>query len=109
MIYACPKPKLRKQKRAKNNPKPTEDDLCRYCGTSYASTHEVYEGSGRRQLSIRYGMQVRLCIKCHKDIQEHPLQGRDLELKLEFQKRFEREYSRDMFRKLFGKSYLQEG
>jgi hypothetical protein len=107
MINPVPKPKLHKQKRAVNNPIPTAQDYCRYCGTSYASTHEVYEGSGRRQISIRYGMQVKLCIPCHKDVQEHPLEGRDLELKQEFQRKFEAEgHSREEFRKLFISSYL---
>jgi hypothetical protein len=106
-LNAVPKPKHKKQKRAVNNPKPTAEDICRYCGTPYASTHEVYEGSGRRQISIKYGMQVKLCIICHKDIQEHPLQGRDLELKQEFQRKFEAEgNSRELFRKLFSVSYL---
>jgi hypothetical protein len=107
MINPVPKPKLRKQKRAVNNLKPTAEDYCYYCGAPYASTHEVYEGSGRRQISIRYGMQVRLCIFCHKDVQEHPLQGRDLELKQEFQRKFEAEGNgRDEFIKLFSCNYL---
>jgi len=107
MIYPAPKPKPRKQSRARNNPKPTIDDICRYDGTPYAQTHEVYEGNGRRQISIKYHMQVKVCDECHKDIQLHPLQGKDLELKQEFQRKFEAEgHSRDEFRKLFIFSYL---
>lgn len=105
MFKPIPKPKLKKHK-AKNNPKPTIDDICRYCGTPYASTHEIYEGTGRRQQSIKYGMQVKLCMKCHKDIQEHPLKCRDIELKQEYQRKFEEEFSRELFVKVFGKSYL---
>jgi hypothetical protein len=106
-INPVPKPKKGKHKRAKNNPMPTAEDYCYYCGAPYASTHEVYEGSGRRQVSIKYKMQVKLCIICHKDVQEHPLQGRDLELKQEFQRKFEAEgHSRELFRKLFITSYL---
>jgi hypothetical protein len=101
-----PKPK-HKRKRALNNPKPTFDDICRYCGARYAQTHEVYEGNGRRQLSIRYGMQVKVCDRCHKDIMSHPLTGRDLELKKEFQAKFELTGTREEFRRLFGKSYLE--
>lgn len=106
MIYPVPKPPKKKKKKPLNNPKPTVEDRCRYCCTPYASTHEVFDGNGRRQLSIKYGMQVKLCIPCHKDIQEHPLQGRDLELKKEFQGKFEETHSRDEFIRVFGKSYL---
>lgn len=103
-----PKPKhKRRAPRARNNPKPTANDICIYCGKPYAQTHEVYEGNGRRQLSIRYGMQVKVCDMCHKDIMLHPLTGRDLALKKEFQAKFERTGSRDEFRRLFGKSYLE--
>lgn len=102
-----PKPKFKRRVPcARNNPKPTADDICRYCGKNFASLHEVFEGTGRRQLSIKYGLQVRLCHTCHHDIQTHPLQGRDLELKKEFQAKFEQTNSREEFRRLFGKSYL---
>jgi hypothetical protein len=102
-------PKLKYNRRVpqtKRNPVPTSNDYCIYCGTPYASTHEVFEGNGRRQWSIRYGLQVKLCIHCHKDVQEHPQQGRDLELKQKYQGKFEEEYSRELFIKTFTKSYL---
>ena len=107
MFNPVPKPNYKKQGRAKRNPLPTAEDYCRYCGTPYASTHEVYEGTGRRQISIKYKMQVKLCPICHEDIQTHPLQGRDLELKQEFQRKFEADrHSRDEFIKLFIFNYL---
>jgi hypothetical protein len=102
-----PKPKKHK-KRAKNNPRPTENDLCKYHNTPFAQTHEVFEGTGQRQLSIKYGMQVKLCNECHRDIQTHPLQGRDLALKQEFQNRFEQEHTRQDFIRLFGRNYLED-
>jgi hypothetical protein len=106
-LNPIPKPKHKKQKRVVNNSRPTAEDYCTVCGKPYASTHEVYEGTGRRQISIRYKMQVKLCMKCHEDIQTHPLQGRDLELKQEFQRKFEAEgNSRELFRRLFSVSYL---
>lgn len=107
MINAVPKPNYKKKGRAKRNPLPTAEDYCRYCGTPYAQTHEVYEGNGRRQLSIKYGMQVKVCNECHRDIQLHPLQGRDLELKQEFQGKFEETHSREDFVRIFGKNYLE--
>jgi 5-methylcytosine-specific restriction endonuclease McrA len=103
--FSKPRRKRRVTK-AKRNKVPTINDTCLYCGTPYASTHEVFEGTGRRQLSIKYELQVKLCMKCHKDIQEHPLQGRDLELKKEFQTNFEETHSREDFVKLFGRNYL---
>jgi hypothetical protein len=108
MINPIPKPKHRKQQKAKNNPMPTAEDICRWHQTPYAQTHEVYEGNGRRQLSIKYGMQVKVCNECHRDIQLHPLHGRDLELKQEFQRKFEAEgNSREGFIRIFGKNYLE--
>jgi hypothetical protein len=106
-LNPAPKPKYHKQQKAKNNPMPTAEDICRWHQTPYAQTHEVYEGNGRRQLSIKYKMQVKVCDACHRDIQLHPLQGRDLELKQEFQRKFEAAgNSRKFFRKLFSVSYL---
>jgi len=100
-----PKPQYKKHK-ALRNPVPTADSICRYCGRTYASLHEIYAGTGRRQLCIKYKLQVPLCIYCHKDIQEHPMSGRDLELKKEFQAKFEQEYGHEKFIELFRKNYL---
>jgi hypothetical protein len=78
MVQTFPKPKIKKH-HAKNNPKPTSDDICENCGAPYAQTHEVFEGTGRRQLSIKYGMQVKLCNVCHAAVHNCP--ELDLELK----------------------------
>lgn len=104
-MFTKPKYKRRVTK-AKRNPTPTINDCCRYCGKPYASTHEVFEGTGRRQLSIKYKMQVKLCLECHEEIQTHPLQGRDLELKQEFQAKFEQQYGHDFYMKCFMSNYL---
>ena len=105
-VLGFPKPQHKRRKRAKNNPKPTAEDFCIYCGTPYAQTHEVFEGNGRRQLSIIHKLQVKVCNDCHRDIQTHPLTGRDLELKKEYQAEFEKTHSREEFRRLFGSSRL---
>ena len=108
ILQAYPKPKYKRRvTKAKNNPKPTIDDICRYCKTPYASTHEVFEGTGRRQLSIQHGMQVKLCNGCHADIQQHPLQGEDLKLKKEFQAKFEQEYGHEFYMKCFVVDYIR--
>jgi hypothetical protein len=107
MMY--PKPKHHKQQKAKNNPKPTAEDICTYpgCGRGYAHLHEIFYGTGKRQLSIKYKMQTRLCYEHHEG-PDGPHQSRefDLQLKREAQAKFEQEHSREEFRKLFGKSYL---
>ena len=104
-IPKYPKPKVRK-KRAKNNPVPTIHDSCRYHGTPYAQTHEVYGGAGRRQLSIQYGLQVKLCDSCHREVTYNPKGQKAMELKTEYQKKFEQNHTRDEFIRIFGKSYL---
>ncbi len=99
--------KIKKYKHhAKKNSVPTENDICIFCSKNYASTHEVFEGTGRRQLSIQYGMQVKLCNECHRDIQTHPLQGRDLKLKKEFQIKFEQERGHEFYMKCFVVDYI---
>jgi hypothetical protein len=105
LINQYPKPKLKKQRKAKNNPVPTINDICRYCQNTYASTHEVFEGTGRRQLSIKYKLQVKVCNDCHGDIQLHPLTGRDLELKKEFQQKFIDTYGYELWMKIFMRDY----
>lgn len=102
-----PKPKhKRRVPKAKNNPVPNVNDVCRYTGEPYASTHEVFFGTGQRQLSIRYGMQVKVCDRIHKQIHANPLTGLDIELKQEFQQKFEEEHGHDVYMATFGRNYL---
>ena len=103
-----PKPKSKKQKKAMRNPVPTINDRCRICGRPYASTHEVFGGKNR-QLSIIYGLQVRLCNDVHHlDVTVHPKGELATSLKKEFQAKFEAEHSSEEFIKLFQKNYLYE-
>lgn len=106
LVQQFPKPKLKKQRRAKYNHMPTISDTCRYTGQPYAVCHEVFFGKGLRQLSIKYGMQVRISSEIHTDIHAHPMQGLDLELKKEYQGIFERKYSHEGFMQVFGRDYL---
>ena len=101
------KPKFKKQKRAKNNPKPTINDTCYICNAPYAQTHEVYYGTGKRQLSIEYGMQCKLCERHHTGTEGiHKDPYFDFKVKQLYQKRFEEKYSRKEFVKVFGRNYL---
>ncbi|MGI6227321.1 MAG: hypothetical protein ACOYJ1_13810 [Peptococcales bacterium] len=89
------------------NPKPTDQDTCEVCGRGYAHLHEVFFGSGRRQLSIKYGLQKRLCQEHHLGpLGPHHNREYDLVLKREAQRKFEQEYSRAEFLRIFGRNYL---
>jgi hypothetical protein len=106
LVQQFPKPKFKKQRKAKYNHRPNINDLCRYSGQPYAVLHEVFFGNGTRQLSIKYGLQVRVSSEIHTDIHAHPLHGLDLDLKKEYQEVFENTYGHEMFMSLFGRDYL---
>lgn len=98
------KPPKRKKRKAKNNPVPTDQSKCRYHNSPFASTHEIFGGINR-QNSIKYNMQVKLCLECHARV--HRDKQFSLQLKREHQKKFEEVHSRELFLKVFGKSYLE--
>jgi hypothetical protein len=104
-----PKPAPHKKHRPKNNPKPTIEDRCTYpgCCQGNAHLHEIFFGS-LRQLSMRHGMQKRLCYDHHEgNLGPHQCREYDLQLKREAQAKFEAEIGdREEFRRIFGKSYL---
>lgn len=106
MLY--PKPAKKKQKKAKNNPVPTEQDKCFVCGAIYAETHEAFHGRGKRQLSIKYGLQCKLCYKHHRDPKTgvHYDPAFDFFIKQKYQQKFEETHSRKEFIQLFGRNYL---
>ena len=108
MVQTFPKPKIYKQRRAKNNPKPTINDICIQCGRPFAETHEVFYGRGKRQLSIKYKMQAKLCCMCHKDApySVHKNKEMDLILKRKYQRIFEKQYGHEKFMEVFGRNYL---
>jgi hypothetical protein len=103
-----PKPKIKKKK-ALNNPKPTANDVCMICSKPFAHTHERFFGSGQRQLSIKYGMQVKLCQEHHMgSMGPHHNKKFDDELKREGQMLFELYIgTREEFKTIFGRSYLE--
>lgn len=105
LVQPLPKPKIKKRRPLYNH-RPTADDICRYTGQAYAQTHEVFGGWGKRQLSIKYGLQVKVSADIHRNIHRHPLTGLDLELKKEFQGIFEGKYGHEKFMELFGRDYI---
>ena len=105
LVQQFPKPKNKKKKPAYNH-RPTAEDVCVYTGTPFACTHEVFFGKGMRQLSIKYGMQVKLSNQIHSEVHAHPLIGLDLELKKKYQIIFERKFGHARFMQIFGRDYL---
>ncbi|HUV84994.1 MAG TPA: hypothetical protein VMV86_04745 [Methanosarcinales archaeon] len=111
MIYPFPKPAKGKKKKPLNNKKPTAEDICTFprCNRPYAHNHEIYYGRGKRQLSIKYKLQKRLCYEHHNmpgGNNPHFNKQIDKQLKQMAQKQFEEEYSHDLFMKLFNQNYL---
>lgn len=115
----------KKKKRAKNNPRPTENDICIISGLPYAETHEIY-GGNTRQLCIKCGAQVKITHVIHDAITrrtETPVYGKtgiewDNYFKQGYQKDWERELldtyiiskedAREAFIKFIGKNYLED-
>lgn len=106
MAQPIPKPKTKK-KRARNNPRLAADRICAVCGRPYAERHEIFFGTGQRQLSIKYGLQIDLCYEHHRGMTgPHRNRAVDLKYKRAAQAKFEESHSREEFRRLFVKSYL---
>lgn len=104
-----PKPEHKKKNKALNNPVPTENDTCWICQKPYAQTHEIFYGNGKRQLSIKYGQQVKLCNEHHRQVHKNPNQGLDKELKQMAQKNFEAFHGHKKYMELFTINYLDQG
>lgn len=73
------------------------------CKAKKEDLHEIYEGKNR-QLSMKYGLVIPLCRKCHISITNN----KTLQEKLHKvgQKVFKKYYKTENFVKIFGKNYL---
>lgn len=78
-------------------------DKCYICGAKKEELHEVFAGKNR-QMSMRYGLVIPVCRKCHKMIPK----DKTLNEKLHKvgQKAFEKKYKTENFVKIFEKNYL---
>lgn len=79
-------------------------DKCYFCGSDYQLTwHEIFDGRNR-QNSMRYGLCLRICMKCHMKITNN------IQLKKEWYKKgqvaFEETYPDLDFISIFYKNYL---
>lgn len=81
---------------------------CIVCGSPYVEIHHIFHGTGRRQISDKYGYVVPLCRRHHTGPEGvHFNRAFDLELMRKAQDHFESHYgTREDFIKVFGKSYL---
>jgi len=82
---------------------------CFVCGTEYnLHEHHIYEGTGRRKQSEKYGMKVWLCGRHHNLSNEgvHFNKELDLRLKRIAQRKFEETHTRDEFISSFSRNYL---
>jgi len=80
-------------------------------GMNKLEEHHCIEGSGRRELSERYGLKVYLCaITCHREGPKsvHKNEEIALELKQAAQRKFEETHSREEWIAAFTKSYIEE-
>ena len=88
----------------------SNEKFCLICGTPYnLHKHHIFEGTGRRKLSEKYGCWCYLCARHHNMSNEgvHFNKLLDTSLKQQCQKAWE--YSlgtRDEFIMLFGRNYL---
>lgn len=78
-------------------------DKCVICGKKRANLHEVYYGTGKRQLSIKYGCVIPLCYQCH--IKIHRDSVLSIIWKVKCQEMFKKAYPNLDFLEIFGKSY----
>lgn len=81
----------------------TDLEKCYLCKAKKEDLHEIYEGKNR-QLSMKYGLVIPLCRKCHISVTNN----KTLQEKLHKvgQKVFKKYYKTENFVKIFGKNYL---
>ena len=105
-----PKPGKRKKQGHITNKPPAAGSVCFNCESQQQlETHEAFAGQGKRNLSIKYGMQVVLCNRCHGILTGIGGKGA-LELRTSIQqyaqRKFEETGSREEFMKRFIQNYL---
>jgi hypothetical protein len=107
LVQTFAKPPPKKQRRAKRNKRPTDQDCCIITGKPYAALHEVFYGKNR-QKSIEWGMQVRLSPEYHNQGAQavHNNPRFNFRLKQEYQAIFESRHGHELFMQEFGSDYL---
>lgn len=82
---------------------------CNFCKrtTGKIDRHEVFHGTGRREISKRYGCWVTLCHTCHMMLHNGKLGDYEKKLQKDCQRKAQVHYvwSTSEFIELFGKNY----
>lgn len=82
-----------------------EKTKCYFCGSTYKLTwHEIFSGRNRRN-SMKYGLCLRMCLKCHRKYQEDKNFNEVWHVR--GQKKFNDVYPDLDFVEIFGKNYLK--
>ena len=88
----------------------SDEKFCLICGTPLnIHKHHIFEGTGRRKLSEKYGCWCYLCARHHNMSNEgvHFNKELDSRLKQQCQKAWEYQIgTREQFIMLFGRNYL---
>lgn len=114
------KPVTKKKKKKVNGWKDKPNRYCAYCGAPYAERHEVFYGTGNRQISIDNGFQVDVCAVHHRELHERQTPWAIEETK-RLRQRFQREWeekliktgirpeqARELWIQLIGRSYVDD-
>lgn len=81
----------------------TNLNKCLICGKKRDNLHEVFYGTGKRQLSIKYGCVIPLCYSCHVRIHQDSVLS--ILWKVKCQEMFEKVYPDLNFLEIFGINY----
>lgn len=85
---------------------------CELCGRWRSlHRHHIFFGTGKRQISERYGATIMLCPVCHSTDRKQGIHGNHwicLQVQEQEQRRLMQKYNWTVedFRKIFGKSYI---
>lgn len=84
----------------------TNLDKCIICGKKRDNLHEIFYGTGKRQLSIKYGCVIPLCYQHHLEIHNIRNNGvLSIIWKVKCQEMFDKVYPNLDFLEIFGKNY----
>ena len=80
--------------------------LCHFVGDT--ARHEVYYGTGTRELSKRYGLWVDLCPRCHDEVHAEPEGEKAKKLRTDAEQAFIAEgHSQAEFTRIFITGYIK--
>lgn len=81
-----------------------ESDYCYICEGIAVEYHEPLMGNKYKKLSLKYGLSIPVCRKCHKKM--HDFAEFNKKYQKIMQTDFEKKYSHSEFMKVFGRNYL---